>query len=1017
MSSIPAATLTKVLDHLQKEGFHDDKADSHTENTAQTVRLATEDLIQNEDFSVDDFEMIRKLSLVPNKCTQQSKERLVKDSRINDKTKKAILKLITQGNTGCWGTGKMKMSPRKKDLQQLRELFKRLLDPSVSKSDIDEYIKNELQDIKDVGIATLSTILYCLRPTEYATLNGGVRDGMEGFFGRKIRMDTARYPEENDAIVVFRDENGLPKNLRSIDMLFYFDEFLELLPGNSPIEKLVSGFIEDYVRLRSANGHEQEEWNEAYKWRILPEAHEQAFGEPITASNILAKIEVIEKSNPPQGSFAHWMELQSLRMLAESHPDDAASLLENLRTIKIASIAEFIDSERERLKPLVDRSQFGTPLWGYLLAAADPDRFPLYKDDVFQKLRNALGKQEEWKSMSIGEKYEQFRKNCLAIGKLLEEKKVLETFTADEITVAPGLTALDGQDFLYMWADKAVSDQSTGGKRYWLFAPGRDAAQWEEFYEKGIMGIDFGIREDLSKYSKNEEYLQLARDARGLEEDTNPTNNALALYEFTHEIQKGDVIIVKQGRNAILGWGTVQSNYNYDDSRETHPHLRSVKWENRGEWTGPEPHNVKTLTDITKYPKYLSSLLALLGIRDHPPTSMEHLNLILYGPPGTGKTYSLMTEYFPKFTDNESTDIKDYLEKIVEKHPWWTVIAAVLLDKGPSGATIIHDHELMQAKIRASSNQNPKQAIWNNLQDHTSPESILVRTSLERRSEPFLFDKKKGKNQETLWHLFEDIADSDAPEIRELFKAYQTPPHNQTEKRYEFITFHQSYSYEEFIEGIRPETDESGSIHYAVRDGIFKKIAQKAKDNPDKEYALFIDEINRGNISKIFGELITLLEPDKRLGATNELTVRLPYSNDEFGVPKNLYVIGTLNTADRSIALIDLALRRRFEFRGLYPQYDLPGLQHSDLLQMLNERIIEERGADYQIGHSYFLVKDGAFDLGEVMNRSILPLLNEYFYDDKETVKDILAKAGVQTNEVMGQLIFSSYAPPEDAED
>lgn len=217
-------------------------------------------------------------------------------------------------------------------------------------------------------------------------------------------------------------------------------------------------------------------------------------------------------------------------------------------------------------------------------------------------------------------------------------------------------------------------------------------------------------------------------------------------------------------------------------------------------------------------------------------------------------------------------------------------------------------------------------------------------------------------------------------------------------KEYKFITFHQSYSYEEFIEGIRPSTGKNGELKYEVQDGIFKELAKKAEQDPDNKYAIFIDEINRGNISKIFGELITLLEEDKRINAENELKVTLPYSKDEFGIPSNLYVIGTMNTADKSIALIDVALRRRFEFKPLYPNYDLPKLKNKGLLEKLNKQIIEKIGPDCQVGHAYFLEGNGAFDLTKVMNNKIIPLLQEYFYNELSTIEEILKNCDLQTH-------------------
>jgi len=207
-----------------------------------------------------------------------------------------------------------------------------------------------------------------------------------------------------------------------------------------------------------------------------------------------------------------------------------------------------------------------------------------------------------------------------------------------------------------------------------------------------------------------------------------------------------------------------------------------------------------------------------------------------------------------------------------------------------------------------------------------------------------------------------------------------------------FTTFHQSYGYEDFIQGLRPESS-NGAMDFVPMDGVFKRIADKAMQDTTNNYVIIIDEINRGNISKVFGELITLIEDDKRWGEKEQLSVILP-SGEEFAVPNNLYIVGTMNSADKSIALIDTALRRRFDFIEVAPNAELVADDTlRKVLEQLNAVLRKELdSSDLLIGHAYFIGKT-AEELASIMNRNIIPLLYEYFYDNEKKVKDALVKA------------------------
>ena len=238
--------------------------------------------------------------------------------------------------------------------------------------------------------------------------------------------------------------------------------------------------------------------------------------------------------------------------------------------------------------------------------------------------------------------------------------------------------------------------------------------------------------------------------------------------------------------------------------------------------------------------------------------------------------------------------------------------------------------------------------------------------------------------------------------------------------RTEMVTFHQNTTYEEFIEGIRPVLDAAaGDVRYELSRGVFRRIAERAQKDPAGRYVLIIDEINRGNVARIFGELITLIEDSKRIGRDDEARAILPGSQDDFGVPANLHVVGTMNTADRSIALLDTALRRRFVFEERMPDPNLVspdagGVDCRKLLAAMNDRIAALLDREHRIGHTYFLRVDSVEALAETFRTRIVPLLQEYFYDDWEKIRAVLNWNGfVRESKPPDELVRSNLVDAE----
>lgn len=584
-----------------------------------------------------------------------------------------------------------------------------------------------------------------------------------------------------------------------------------------------------------------------------------------------------------------------------------------------------------------------------------------------------------------------------------------------------------------------VKSSSKKEKTYWTFSPGEQASKWDFCVNEGVMCIGWDKLGDYSQYSSIEETNQAIK--RFYPTGGSAKNDTLAVWQFLNEIKQGDVVFAKKGRHTIIGRGVVESEYMFDDNLPNYKHIRKVKWTDVGEWETEEVHAMKTLTNVTRYTDYVDRLNALIDGKRTP----EHKD-------SAGKQYWWLTgspKYWSPSNDwevggdidytlyNEKGNKRRVFKHFYEAKPGDLVIAyesSPVLQIVAIGRVVSEtDGEVLYIrKIEELLSPVPYTAILNNPNLKESEpvmnrcQGSLFRLSedeyeeimrLIRRDNPEPVEDEEEETEEYTFYTDEDFLNDvymdmhqlqtlksllnrkknlilqGAPGVGKTFAAKRLAYAIMGEKdedRAKIIQFHQNYSYEDFVMGYKPNAEKG----FSLVNGIFYDICQQAKLHHDVPYFLIIDEINRGNLSKIFGELLQLIEADYR-----DSPIQLAYNKQRFSVPSNLYLIGMMNTADRSLAMIDYALRRRFSFYEMKPAFEDSGFRayieekHDPHLKNLVKALIElnkviaeddSLGNGFCIGHSYLCNLEGNYDLECIVEYDIIPMLREYWFDNEE---------------------------------